>query len=55
MIQNYDEDLPLKPDRNLLKILFFLRILNVVEKNRNLTFFVIYFCEIYVLPLSWDH
>ena len=45
----------LKRDQNIFKILVILRGINVFQKDRNLTFFVIYFHKINILPSDWDH
>ena len=52
---NYYENLPLKRDQNLLKMLVIFRVINVLQKNLNLTFFVIYSYKINILPSTWDH
>ena len=36
-------------------MLVIFRIINVFEKDRNLTFFVIYSYKINILPSAWDH
>ena len=52
---NYDEDLPLKQDQNLFKMLIIYRIINIFQKDRNLTIFVISSNKINILPSAWDH
>ena len=52
---NYYENLPLKRDQNLLKMLVIFRVINVLQKNVNLTFFLIYSSKIKILPSTWDH
>ena len=55
MIVNYYENLPLKRDQNLLKMLVIFSVIKVLQKNLNLTFFVIYSYKINILPSTWDH
>ena len=45
----------LKRDQKLLKILIIFRVINIFQKYRNLTFFVIYSYKINILPSTWDH
>ena len=52
---NYYENLPLKRDQNLLKMLVIFRVNNVLQKNLNLTFFVIYSYQINILPSTSEH
>ena len=40
-LANYHEDLPLKRDQKLLKLLIIFRVINIFQKDQNLTFFVI--------------
>ena len=47
---NYSEDLFLKRDRKLSKILIIFRIINIFQKYRNLTLFVIFFDKINIFP-----
>ena len=54
-LANYSEDLPWKRDQKLWKMFIIFRVINIFQKYPNLTFFVIYFCKINILPLAWDH
>ena len=47
--------MPLKRDQNLLKMLVIFRVIKVLQKNFNSTFFVIYSYKINILPSTWDH
>ena len=53
--ENYYEDLPLKRDQKLLKMLIIFSVINIFQKDRNLMFFVIYSYKINILPSTWDH
>ena len=36
-------------------MLIIFRIIKILQKNRNLTFFVIFSYKANILPLTWDH
>ena len=54
-IYNFALGLSLRRDQNLFKILLIFGAINVSQKDRNLTSFVIYFYKINILPSAWDH
>ena len=54
-LKNCYENLPLKQDHKLYKMLIIFRVINIFQQDRNLTFFVIYFHKINILSSAWDH
>ena len=54
-LRNHYEDLSLKRDQKLLKMLIIFRVINIFQKDRNLTFFVIYSYKINILSSTWNH
>ena len=54
-LKNYYENLALKRDQKLFKLLIIFRVITIFQKDRNLTFFVIYSYKINILPSTWDH
>ena len=54
-LENYYEDLSLKRDQTLLKMFIIFRVINIFQKDRNLTFIVIYSYKINIFPSTWDH
>ena len=52
---NYYENLPFKLDQTFFKMLIIFRDINIFQKDRNFTFFVIYSYKINILSSTWDH